>query len=152
MTAPRLDRDTVLAALRPEDVLAFYRTMQGRGVECVFGTRWSGGGSAPEHPHVFANRLANHLIAAVFSTTYDDITNGFKMYRREVLERIDGYSPLSSQHFDLTVELPLKALAVGASYAVVPHQWVNRRGGDSKLNALTQWPRYMRAVLKAWAL
>ena len=57
---------------------------------------------------------------------YDDTTNAFKLYRREV---IDGVSPLLSHHFNLTVELPLKAMVRGYSHVVVPNSWTNRAPG-----------------------
>jgi dolichol-phosphate mannosyltransferase len=38
---------------------------------------------------------------------YNDTTNAFKAYRREVIENL---RPFLSNHFNLTVELPLKAV------------------------------------------
>ena len=53
----------------------------------------------------------------LFRHGYNDTTNAFKAYRREVIETVQ---PLLSNHFNLTVELPLKAIVRGHSYAVVP--------------------------------
>ena len=53
----------------------------------------------------------------LFGHGYNDTTNAFKAYRREV---IDTVQPLLSNHFNLTVELPLKAIVRGHSYAIVP--------------------------------
>ena len=52
------------------------------------------------------NRLANAFIRVLFGLQFNDITNAFKCYRREVIE---GIQPLISPHFNLTVEMPLKA-------------------------------------------
>ena len=53
----------------------------------------------------------------IFRHGYDDTTNAFKAYRREVIETMQ---PLLSNHFNLTVEMPLKAISRGHSYMVVP--------------------------------
>ena len=63
------------------------------------------------------NRIVNSGIRVLFRSGYNDTTNAFKAYRREV---IDTVQPLLSNHFNLTVEIPLKAIVRGHSYAVVP--------------------------------
>ena len=68
----------------------------------------------------------------LFRHGYNDTTNAFKAYRREVIDHIQ---PLLSNHFNLTVEMPLKAIVRGHSYAVVPVSWTNRAHGVSKLQA-----------------
>ena len=40
-------------------------------------------------------------------TSYTDTTNAFKMYRKDI---IDGLKPFLNNHFNLTVELPLKVM------------------------------------------
>ncbi|NIW78733.1 MAG: glycosyltransferase family 2 protein, partial [Calditrichae bacterium] len=59
------------------------------------------------------NRLANWFIKILFNIKYNDITNAFKCYRREV---IDGIKPILSYHFNITVELPLKAIVRNYNY------------------------------------
>jgi hypothetical protein len=51
---------------------------------------------------LLVNRLANLLVRLLFGIGYNDTTNAFKGYRREV---IDGCAPLISPHFNLTVEI-----------------------------------------------
>jgi dolichol-phosphate mannosyltransferase len=93
------------------------------------------------------NRLANLFIRMLFRHGYNDTTNAFKAYRREV---IDTVQPLLSNHFNLTVELPLKAVIRGHSYAVVPISWTNRATGVSKLKLQEMGSRYLFIVLYAW--
>lgn len=129
----------------PTDVVRFFRKLE-EGYDCVFGTRWRRGGKVVDYPiikHVL-NRLANYFIQVVMATSYNDTTNAFKMYRREV---IDGLQPLLSQHFNLTVELPLKAIVRGYSYAVLPNTWINRKTGLSKLKIQEMGSRYLFIVL-----
>jgi dolichol-phosphate mannosyltransferase len=54
---------------------------------------------------------------------------------------------LLSQHFNLTVELPLKAIVRGYSYTVVPSDWINRKVGTSKLKIQEMGSRYLFIVL-----
>jgi dolichol-phosphate mannosyltransferase len=55
--------------------------------------------------------------------------------------------PLLSHHFNLTVELPLKAIVRGYSYVVVPNDWINRKTGVSKLFMREMGSRYLFIVL-----
>ena len=93
------------------------------------------------------NRLVNLGIRAVFRHGYNDTTNAFKAYRREV---IDAVQPLMSNHFNLTVELPLKAVVRGFTYTVVPITWRNRALGESKLRLKEMGSRYLFIVLYVW--
>ncbi len=134
------------ASDRPEDLVRFYRTLVDQKVDCVFGTRFSKNSKVVDYPAVklFLNRCANAFIQILFGLRYNDVTNAFKMYRREV---IDGLKPFLSPHFNLTVELPLKAIVRGYSYAVVPNDWINRKAGVSKLHIKEMGSRYLFIVL-----
>jgi dolichol-phosphate mannosyltransferase len=134
---------------RPDDLVRFVRTMEEQDVDCVFGTRFSRGGRTIDYPlpKLLLNRTANNVIRILFGIRYDDVTNAFKLYRRHVL---DGVRPFLSHHFNLTVELPLKAIIRGYSYVVVPNTWVNRREGISKFQLKEMGSRYVFIVLYCW--
>src|SRR5918995_3377960 len=104
------------------------------------------GSEVHDHPRVklVLNRLANWFIRVLFRHGFNDTTNAFKAYRREV---IDTVQPLLSNHFNLTVELPLKAIARGHSYKVIPISWSNRKSGESKLSLQEMGSRYAFIVL-----
>ncbi len=129
----------------PQDVVRFFRKLE-EGYDCVFGTRFQSGGKTYDYPafKLVVNRLANIFIRILFGMRYNDTTNAFKMYRRET---IDGLKPLLSHHFNLTVELPLKAISRKYSYAVVPNSWTNRKTGESKLKLKEMGSRYLFIVL-----
>jgi len=96
---------------------------------------------------LLVNRAANLFVRVIFRLGYNDTTNAFKGYRREVIETI---SPLLSKHFNLTVEMPLKAVTRGHSFKVVPTSWTNRTSGDSKLAMREMGSRYLFIVLYIW--
>ncbi len=60
---------------------------------------------------------------------------------------IETVQPLLSNHFNLTVELPLKAVVRGHTYKVVPISWTNRPAGTSKLSLQEMGSRYLFIVL-----
>lgn len=130
----------------PKDVVRFFRALEEKNVDCVFGSRFIAGGRVIDYPRhkLLLNRLANLFIKALFFLPYNDITNAFKMYRRQVIQ---GIQPLLSHHFNLTVELPLKAIVRGYSYTVLPNDWTNRKEGVSKLKIKEMGSRYLFIVL-----
>jgi dolichol-phosphate mannosyltransferase len=129
----------------PRDLVMYWRLLE-QGFECAFGSRFMPGGSTEGYPRfkLLLNRLVNLGIRLIFRHGYNDTTNAFKAYRREV---IDGVQPLLSNHFNLTVEIPLKAMVRGHTYAVVPIAWRNRAAGESKLKLHEMGSRYMFIVL-----
>jgi dolichol-phosphate mannosyltransferase len=129
----------------PADVCKYYYKLS-EGYDCVFGSRFIRGGKIIDYPKhkLFLNRLFNFFIKILFGLRYNDVTNAFKMYRRTV---IIGLQPILSHHFNLTVELPLKAIVRGYSYAVVPNSWTNRQEGISKLKIKEMGSRYLFIVL-----
>ncbi len=130
----------------PEDVVKFYRKITEENVDCCFGTRWSAGGEAVGYPFhkLLVNRLVNLCIMLAFGIRYNDVTNAFKAYRREVLQ---GCQPLLSHHFNLTVEIPLKAITRGYSYAVLPNKWYRRKYGVTRLKLKEMGGRYLFIIL-----
>jgi dolichol-phosphate mannosyltransferase len=132
----------------PEDLVRYWRKIE-EGFDCVFGSRFLSGSRVTDYPapKMAINRLANRFIQTLFGLRYNDITNAFKCYRREAIQ---GMEPLISPHFNLTVEMPLKAIIRGYSYAVIPISWENRRTGISKLKLQEMGSRYLFIVLYLW--
>lgn len=130
------------------DVVRYWEKL-GTGFDCVFGSRFIKGGGVIDYPPVklLLNRLANFFIRVLFRHTLNDTTNAFKAYRRAV---IDGLRPLISPHFNLTVELPLKAIVRGYSWTVIPITWRNRRTGEAKLKIKEMGSRYLFICLYIW--
>jgi len=130
------------------DVVRYWRELN-QGWDCVFGSRFIKGGRVIDYPRfkLFLNRLANHFLKMLFRVRLNDTTNAFKAYRREV---IDGCRPLISPHFNLTIELPLKAIVRGFSWTVIPITWRNRRTGEAKLKLREMGSRYLFICLYVW--
>jgi dolichol-phosphate mannosyltransferase len=129
----------------PADLVRFYRKIQ-EGYDCVFGSRFMRGGKTYDYPMIklIINRMANTIVQVTLGLRYNDATNAFKLYRRETIQ---GIKPFLSHHFNLTLELPLKAIVRGYSYAVVPNSWTNRKSGESKLKIREMGSRYFFILL-----
>ncbi len=132
----------------PDDLVRYYRLLE-EGYDCAFGSRFVRGSAVHDYPRfkLVLNRIANVGIRMLFRHGYNDTTNAFKAYTREV---IDTVQPLLSNHFNLTVELPLKAIVRGHSYAIVPISWTNRSAGASKLRLQEMGSRYVFIILYAF--
>lgn len=130
----------------PEDLVKFYNTMKEENYDCVFGSRFIKGGKTIDYPFIklIINRIANTIVRFVFRIKYNDCTNAFKLYKKETIE---GLKPFLSPHFNLTLELPLKAIVRGYTYTVLPNSWTNRRQGISKLKIKEMGSRYFFILL-----
>jgi len=130
------------------DVVRYWHLLN-EGWDCVFGSRFVRGGGTVDYPRVklLVNRMANFFIRTVFRIRLNDTTNAFKAYRTTV---IDGCRPLLAPHFNLTVELPLKAIVRGYSWTTIPITWRNRRTGEAKLKLKEMGSRYFFICAYVW--
>lgn len=130
------------------DVVVYWNKLN-EGYDCVFGSRFIAGGGVIDYPRVKLrmNRFVNWGIRRLFRIKLNDTTNAFKAYRRSVIE---GCGPLLSPHFNLTVEIPLKAIIRGYSWTVVPITWRNRRHGKAKLKLKEMGSRYFFIIMYVW--
>ncbi len=130
------------------DVVKYWHTLN-EGYDCVFGSRFIKGGGVIDYPRfkLTINRLVNTALRILFHISLNDTTNAFKAYSRRA---IDGCQPLISPHFNLTVELPLKAIVRGYTWTVVPITWRNRRSGVAKLKLKEMGSRYFFSCCYVW--
>jgi len=132
----------------PGDAVRYWRLLC-EGHECVFGSRFLRRGDVQDYPglKLFVNRLANLFIRVMFNIPLNDTTNAFKAYRRSVIE---GCRPYMAAHFNLTVELPLKAIVRGYTWTVIPISWRNRKHGAAKLKIKEMGSRYFFICMYVW--
>jgi dolichol-phosphate mannosyltransferase len=130
------------------DVVRYWNRLN-EGYDCVFGSRFIKGGGVIDYPKIklFLNRAANLFLKVLFRIKLNDTTNAFKAYRREVIE---GCRPLIAPHFNITVEIPLKAIVRGFSWTTLPITWRNRRTGTPKLKIKEMGSRYLFICLYVW--
>ena len=130
----------------PQDIVKYYRTMETSDCDMVFGDRWGKSSIVTGYPKnkLWLNRLVNNCICLLFFTSYRDMTNGFKLFKRNTIE---GLKPFLSGQFSFALELPLKAIIRGYTYKVVPNNWQGRKTGESKLQIKQMFFRYTFVLL-----
>ena len=129
----------------PEDVLLYLKTIRS-GYDCAFGSRFVTGGGVRNYPRfkLLVNRVVNTAVRLLFWTRFNDLTNAFKAYRREV---IAACAPYRACHFDITLEMSLTALAAGYRIQQVPIRWEGRTHGTSHLRLRAMGRRYLCTLL-----
>ncbi|HWA10197.1 MAG TPA: glycosyltransferase family 2 protein [Opitutaceae bacterium] len=132
----------------PADAVRYWRLLN-EGWDLVCGSRFIKGGKVIDYPwlKLRVNRLANFLVRIGFNIPLNDTTNAFKAYRRTV---IDGCRPFLAPHFNLTVEIPLKAIVRGYTWTVIPISWSNRKHGQAKLKIKEMGSRYFFICAYVW--
>ena len=138
--------DVVIIAMadssdNPKDMISYVRKIE-EGYECCFGTRWVKEAKVKNYPFhkLLLNRMVNWWICIMFGIKYNDTTNAFKCYSRNVIQ---GIKPVLSHHFNITVELPLKAIVRGYKYTVIPTDWRQRKFGHTSLKIKEMGSRYL---------
>ena len=133
----------------PSDAVKYWHLLNNEGYECVFGSRFIKGGKVTDYPKIklLINRLANFFVRILFAIPLNDTTNAFKAYRFSVIK---GCRPLISAHFNLSIEIALKAISREYSWTVIPVTWNNRKYGFSKLNVKEMGWHYLFTCLHIW--
>ena len=96
-----------------------------------------------------AKRAANrifHLLCKIFlGITQKDLTNNFKLYRKEIFDSI----PLTSSNFSINAETGIYPIIYGYKIGEVPVKWIGRTKsmGASKFKLLSVGPYYLRVLL-----
>jgi dolichol-phosphate mannosyltransferase len=116
------------------------------GYDCVFGSRFVAGSTVHRYPTMkrIVNRVVNRAVQWMFWTPFNDLTNAFKAYRREVIE---ACGPYRACHFNITLEMSLSALIGGFRIAEIPISWEGRTWGSTNLRMLEMGRRYLCTLL-----
>jgi len=111
------------------------------GADIVVGARYIRGGAIIGNTaKQRLSRLYSKVISALTEIGCGDISNSFKMYRRDVWQAV---SPRSNS-FDLSAELVVKGAALGYRVNQVPATWVNRQVGRSNFRLYRELVSYGR--------
>ena len=90
----------------------------------------------------------NLLFRTLVGINIKDFTSGYRIIRREVLEKIQ----LESKGFGIYIEIPLKAHISGFRLAEIPITYHKREHGLSNLSYFRQGPEYLRVGLRVFWL
>jgi len=129
----------------PEDMVKMVNKIK-EGYDFIIGSRFCKGGKIYDYPpaRLIVNRLCNYFVKFLFGLRTNDISNAFKVYRRDAIKSIKIESP----SFNFTVEIPLKLIKKRYKYTQVPVKWFGRKKGLSKLKVLEIGSNYLKTILK----
>ena len=129
-----------------EDLNCYYDVISSNNLDAVFGSRFVRGGKTVNYPllKMVLNRLGNLLAKFLIWSDLNDFTNGFKIYRKDVLIKL---YPLVSESFNIFFELPLKTIIRGFRYKVIPISYYNRTVGEAKFKIDELGSKYIFTLL-----
>lgn len=104
-------------------------------VDLVIGSRWVAGGSVENWPkrRELLSRVANFYSRLLLGLQVKDSTAGFRIYRAELLKKID-FRKIQSEGYAFQIEMTLAAVNLGAKISEVPISFVEREHGVSKMS------------------
>lgn len=103
--------------------------------DVVLGSRWVPGGGTRNWPkrRQLLSRLGSAYARWVLQAPVQDLTGGFKCFRREVLEAID-LGAIHSTGYAFQIEMTYRALKLGFGVVEMPIVFVERALGASKMS------------------
>ena len=137
---------------RVEDLHSLMREIEANPeIDLVIGSRWIKGGAVQNwsKSREILSRGANIYSKLCLKSSIDDLTAGFRIYRTELLNRMN-LRGIESQGYSFQIEMSREAIRQGARILEVPILFVERTYGVSKMN----WKIILEAILKvtAWGL
>ncbi len=132
----------------PKDLKRMIRETK-KGYDVIVGNRFTKKSKVIGYPKVklIANRMFNNLLALMFRMPYKDISNAFKMYKKEVIKG----EKFEADGFDITIEVPLKAWIKGYKFKEIYNNWYGREKGSPKFGNIIKagWV-YVKRLWKLW--
>ena len=120
--------------------------MEKTGCDLVTGTRYLPGGGVYgwDLGRKMTSRVANFLAATMLNPTATDLTGSFRLYRKDVIEKI---MPLvKSRGYVFQMEIITRAQYLGYDIEEVPITFPDRIFGESKLGA-NEIVSYLRGLM-----
>ena len=129
-----------------DNVDKMYQKMK-KGAAVVAGSRYMRGGRQIGGPFIkgLLSRLAGLSAYYLSGIKTHDLSNSFRMYKRDFLNKIKIES---SGGFELATELSVKACLLGYKVDEVPTVWRDRTEGKSRFKLFKWLPGYLKWYLK----
>ncbi|KAL8956990.1 MAG: hypothetical protein Q9193_005625 [Seirophora villosa] len=133
----------------PKFIPGFIRRQRRTGCDIVTGTRYAGEGGVYgwDLKRKMVSRGANLVADTVLRPGVSDLTGSFRLYRREVLEKVMGVT--ESKGYTFQMELMTRAKGMGFRVEECPITFVDRVYGESKLGG-EEIVEYLKGVLSLW--
>jgi dolichol-phosphate mannosyltransferase len=118
-------------------------------LDLVIGSRYLRGVTVVNWPmgRLLLSYLANKYARWVTGLPFNDLTSGFKCYRRAVLETLD-LSAIRSNGYSFQIETTFRSWHAGFKIGEMPIVFVDRDVGSSKMNRKIVW----EAIWMVWRM
>ena len=106
------------------------------GSDLVIGSRYVPGGSIPQwglHRRLLS-KGGNLYSAVMLGVPVRDMTSGFRVYRADLLRRMD-LEAVRADGYGFQIEMTYRAASAGARITEVPIRFVDREAGQSKMSS-----------------
>lgn len=132
---------------RPDFVRDMWRART--AADITVASRWIRGGTATM-PRLrrYLSRALNLLFRRGISVPVRDLSSGFRLYRRAVLDPDE----LTGNDFDILEEIIVKALCEGWTVQEVPFDYMPRQHGSSSARVVRLGRAYFKAFWRLWKL
>ena len=117
----------------------------------VIGTRWMPGGSVVNWPKKrrWISKLGTGYASFSLKLPYKDLTSGYRVLPRQLLEKID-FTSIETRGYGFQIEMALKAIKHGFDIKQVPITFVERENGYSKMSLAIVWEAWF--MVSIWGL
>ena len=104
------------------DLQKYYELIHSKNLDAVFGSRFMKNSKINDYPRIklILNRIFNYLVSFLYLNRYNDYTNAFKIYKLEILKKLE---PIVSESFNVFLE-PLKVINRNLNYKIVSINWL----------------------------
>ena len=128
------------------DLKRYNDLIEKKNLDAVLGSRFLKNSKVHGYPikKLILNRIFNFFVSIIFWNKYNDYTNAFKIYKKEVLIEI---MPLISESFNIFLEIPLKIISRNYKYKIVSINWVGRKKGKSKFKIKELGAKYLFTLI-----
>ncbi|MFM6977926.1 MAG: polyprenol monophosphomannose synthase [Micrococcales bacterium] len=102
--------------------------------DLVIGSRWVSGGAVVNWPNYrkAISKFGNFYTRVMLGTKVRDMTAGYRIYKTELLKRLDLTS-IASHGYSFQVEMAWRSIQTGAVVTEVPITFIERERGVSKM-------------------
>ena len=120
---------------KPEQLIDLLRAANENSL--IIGTRWMPGGSVVNWPRrrKLISRFGTWYASFVLKLPYQDLTSGFRVLPRQLLETIN-VNEIKTKGYGFQIEMAYQAIKSGFEIRQVPITFVERKNGHSKMTFL----------------
>ena len=128
------------------DLIKYHNIISSEGYDAILGSRFMKNSKVTGYPFqkLILNRIFNSFVRLIFWDKYNDYTNAFKIYKKNVLLEI---MPLISESFNIFLEIPLKIISRNYNYKIISINWMGRIKGKSKFKIKELGSKYLFTLI-----